>query len=59
MGRCGDTISLNPGMNPNANAKVPNYITIDTAARKARYFKDGELADVADLRSPTAGGQNP
>jgi Icc-related predicted phosphoesterase len=45
--RCGSTITLNPGMG--ANAAVPNYITVDTATRRARWFRDGELADVADL----------
>ena len=44
--RCGGTITLNPGVG--TNPEVPNYISIDTARRKARWFTDGELADVAD-----------
>jgi hypothetical protein len=31
------------------NAVVPNYITVDTATRRVRWFGDRELADVADL----------
>lgn len=45
--RCGGTTLLNPGVNERANA--PNYISIDTATRKARWLRDGELADVAEL----------
>jgi len=45
--RCGGTISLNPGVG--TNAVVPNYITVDTATRRVRWFGDRELADVADL----------
>jgi hypothetical protein len=36
-------------MNPDVRAKVPNYITIDTATRKARWFRDGDLADATEL----------
>jgi len=45
--RCEGTISLNPGVNE--GAEVPNYITVDTVTRKARWFRDGELADVVSL----------
>lgn len=45
--RCGGPVSLNPGVG--ASAAVPNYITVDTATRKARWFWDGELADIADV----------
>jgi Icc-related predicted phosphoesterase len=45
--RCGGTISLNPGVG--TDPTVPNYISIDTARRRARWFRDGELADVAKL----------
>jgi Icc-related predicted phosphoesterase len=45
--RCGDTYSLNPGVG--ANPSMPNFISIDTVTRKARWFKDGELADIATL----------
>jgi Icc-related predicted phosphoesterase len=44
--RCGGTITLNPGVG--TSPTVPNYISIDTARRKARWFRDGELADTAD-----------
>lgn len=46
-GRCGSTITLNPGMN--VGGLVPNHIAIDTITCKARLFMDGELDDVADL----------
>ena len=45
--RCGGTISLNPGVT--MGTRVPNHIVIDTAVRKATWFRDGELADVANL----------
>ena len=45
--RCGGTITLNSGMG--ANTAVPNHIEVDTTTRKARWFGDGELADVVDL----------
>jgi Icc-related predicted phosphoesterase len=41
--RCGRTISLNPGMTK--GTKAPNFITVDTVAKKVRWFRDGELAD--------------
>jgi hypothetical protein len=44
--RCGETFSLNPGMG--INPEVPNYITVDTATKKARWFRDGELADAVN-----------
>jgi Icc-related predicted phosphoesterase len=47
--RCGSAYSFNPGVNPNARAKVPNFCKIDTAAGRARWFRDGELADAAAL----------
>jgi hypothetical protein len=37
--RCWGTISMNPGVG--ANAAVPNYITVDTARRRASWFTDG------------------
>ena len=43
------TFSLNPGMGV-LGAKVPNYITVDTAKRRAWQFREGELADSAELR---------
>ena len=45
--RCGGTFTLNPGVG--RNPEVPNYITVDSATRKARWFTNGELADVASL----------
>ncbi len=45
--RCGTTITLNPGVGGDATA--PNYITVDTAARKAWLFRNGEPANVANL----------
>jgi predicted phosphodiesterase len=47
--RIAGVVCLNPGMNPDVRAKVPNYITIDTATRKARWFRDGDLADATEL----------
>jgi Icc-related predicted phosphoesterase len=47
--RCGGTVTLNPGMNPDVRAKMPNFVTVDTAAKKAHWFRDGELVDVASL----------
>jgi Icc-related predicted phosphoesterase len=44
--RCGSTFSLNPGVR--RNSAVPNYTSIDTARRKARWFVDGELADAVN-----------
>ena len=41
--RCGGTFTLNPGLG--SNPSVPNYWTLDTTTRKARWFRDGELAD--------------
>ena len=46
--RCGGTFTLNPVMNPDVRAKVPTFCTVDTAIRKARWFRDGELADVVN-----------
>jgi hypothetical protein len=43
----GGTISLNPGVSE--GAEVPNYITADTATRKAQWFRTKELVDVALL----------
>ena len=37
--RCGDAFTLNPGVG--TNPAVPNFVTVDTATRKARWFKDG------------------
>lgn len=45
--KCGATFTFNPGMGK--NPAEPNHIVIDTTARRARLFKDGELADVASL----------
>jgi len=45
--RCGDAFTLNPGVG--TNPAVPNFVTVDTATRKARWFKDGELHDMAGL----------
>ena len=45
--RCGRTITLNPGVNDGAS--VPNYISIDTTKRKAWWFKNGEMIDMAQL----------
>jgi len=45
--RCAGTFTLNPGVG--TDGAVPNYITVDTARRKACWFGDGELADVAGL----------
>jgi uncharacterized protein len=45
--RCGGAITLNPGVTE--GAKVPNHIAVDTATQRARWFRNGELADVADL----------
>jgi len=45
--RCGATFSFNPRMG--RNPAVPNYITVDTATRKARWFRDGEFADAVSL----------
>jgi len=47
--RMAGVVCLNPGMNPDVRAKVPNYITIDTAIRKARWFRDGELIGAVSL----------
>jgi Icc-related predicted phosphoesterase len=46
--RCGGTLTLNPGMNPNANAKVPNFISIDSTRLRAFPFVDGVLTDAAN-----------
>jgi Icc-related predicted phosphoesterase len=46
--RCGGTVTLNPGVTE--GAEVPNYTSIDTATRRARLFRDGELADATSLQ---------
>jgi hypothetical protein len=35
-------------MNPNANAKVPNFISIDSTRLRAFPFVDGVLTDAAN-----------
>ena len=42
------TFALNPGM-ATMGARVPNYVTIDTAKRRAWWFKEGEVRDAASL----------
>ncbi len=52
--RSAGAISINPGVN--AGATAPNHVTIDTMTEKARLFRNGELADEADLSPLVARG---
>jgi hypothetical protein len=45
--RCGGNIKLNSGVT--MGARVPKCIVVDAATQRARWFREGEQADVAEL----------